>query len=184
MVRELGQIDPRLDFLWPQFAARAIRPTDPGPVLELSDETLGDLIDRRARFDPPPFPAPVDPWGYMLALGATPTSELRDYSALVQAGSLKEPPLYNEVKLDLDQHHAVWRSPDRAVSVLDVLVRSWEAEWAYAAGRPKGGCGDTFGRPLLIWSAVKGVSAPRAFIDIGAPLELRDYLGGELQIFP
>lgn len=185
MARELVEIDPRLDALWPQFAMRAIRPTDPGPVLELSDEELGDLIDRRARFDTPAFPAPVDPWGYLLALGGTPTSALREYRALVKAGRLQDAPLYNEVQLDIDQDHAIWRDLSTAKAVLGVLVRNWAAEWGYAAGRPGGGaCGDTFGRPLMIWSATKGTPAPRTFLDIGPPSEVRDYLGGELQVWP
>ena len=67
---------------------RAIRPADPGPVLELSNEELGSLIDRRARVDPPPFPAPVDPHGYLLSLGGSPArSQLKLYGANVWAGA-------------------------------------------------------------------------------------------------
>lgn len=185
MTRELGRMDPRFTFLWPQFAARAIRPTDPGPVLDLSDETFGDLIDRKARFDPPPFPAPVDPWGYSLALGGTPTSELRDYGANVYAGRWREPPFDNSVDLEIDQHHEIWRHRDQAVQVLGILIEVWQPDWGYAAGRPSdGACGDTYGRPLMTWSAEKGLAVPRAFLDVGPPLEIRDYLGGELQIWP
>ena len=185
MTRGLGEIDPRMRLLWPQFEARAIRPSDPGPVLDLSDESLADLIDRRARFDPPRFPAPVDPWGYMLALGGSPgRSEMLDYGALVEAGRRREAPFYNVVNVHFDQDHPIWRDPERASTLLGGLVNVWEAEWGYAAGRPEGGSGDTYGHPLLTWAASKGASAPRAFIDIGPPSDVRDYLGGELRVWP
>ena len=181
MARELGEIDARFTLLWPQFVARAIRPTDPGPVLDLSDEVLGDLIDRRARFDPPPFPAPVDAWGYSLALGGTPTSEPRDYGANVYAGRSLESPLDNTVNLEIDHDHGIWRDPDQLTRALRVLVEVWVPEWGYVAGRPRdGGSGGTYGRPLMVWSATKGVPVPRTFLDIGPPSEARDYLGGEL----
>ncbi len=184
MARKLGRFDPRFTLLWPQFAARAIRPTDPGPVLNLSDEMLGDLIDRKARFDPPPFPAPVDPWGYSIALGGTPTSELRDYGANVYAGRSQEPPLYNTVELEIDHDHAIWRDRDLALEALSILVEVWQAEWGDVVGMPLGGgAGDAFWRPLMTWSAVKGVPGPRLFMDIGPPLEVRDHLGGELQVW-
>src|ERR1051325_1018684 len=64
MAAALSAVDDELGQLWPQFEARAIRASDPGPVLDLSTVDLGRLIDRRGRFDPPQLPAPCGPTGY------------------------------------------------------------------------------------------------------------------------
>lgn len=185
MTKGLAEIDPRLGLIWPQFESRAIRPTDPGPVLELTDAELGDLIDRRARFDPPRFPAPVDPWGYSIALGGSPKlSPLRDYGANVHAGCWRDWPAENVVDLGIDDGHPVWCDSGLASTVLGILIATWEAQWACAIGRPSGATDNTIGRPFLTWRSATISEIPRTFADIGPPVETRPLLGGELQIWP
>ncbi|WP_430420671.1 hypothetical protein [Phenylobacterium sp.] len=184
MTKRLAEIDPRLSLIWPQFESRAIRPTDPGPVLELTDAELGDLIDRRARFDPPRFPAPVDPMGYSIALGASPKSPLRDYGANVYAGRWGDCPSENFIDLGIDDDHPVWCDSGLASTVLGILIGTWEAQWACAVGLPRSGSGNTIGRPFLTWRSATIGEIPRMFADTGPPAETRPLLGGELQVWP
>lgn len=184
--RALGELDPRLELLWPQFARRAIRPTDPGPVLELSDEELGALIDRRARFDPPKFPAPVDSSGYLVALGGSPAqSQLKLYGGMVWAGAWGAR-AENWVQIGIDHDHPVWRDLALAARVLVILLEIWGAEWGFAAAlpsnRPPGL--NTVGRVLLTWRGAKEMPARYTFDNTGPPAEVRSELGGELRVWP
>src|SRR5258708_13492994 len=61
--RRLGVIDPAYERIRPDPGMRTYRPGDLGPIVDMETAALADLIDRRGRFDPPRYPAPVRPTG-------------------------------------------------------------------------------------------------------------------------
>src|SRR5213083_2780074 len=91
VVRRLSLVEPTCGELRPILATRAFRPEDPGPVLELATGQLAELIDRRARFDPPRRPAPVGPDGYSVVFGPNRRwSDPLRISLTVRAGQYRE----------------------------------------------------------------------------------------------
>jgi len=191
MARDLRQVAPAQSPLWPQIEMRAIRPTDPGPVHEMSVEDLGRLIDRRARFDPPQLPAPVGPWGYSLVLGGQPNPDpsLR-LGASLWAGGVK-PDAGNRCVLHLHLSSPVWRDAETGLAMLRALIRAWSPDWAAAlaslkrtdeeerSGVVKRPC-----RPWLAWRKDGGQSVPYEYIDIGGPAVTQAEFGGQLAIWP
>src|SRR6478736_5115887 len=90
-VRRVSLVEPTLAEVRPILAARAFRPGDPGPVLEMTADQLAELIDRRARFDPPRRPAPVGPDGYSVVFGPNRRwSDPLRISLTVRAGQYRE----------------------------------------------------------------------------------------------
>src|SRR4051794_22262308 len=64
LARRLGAIDPAYGRIRPSPGMRKFRLGDRGPILDMARAELADLIERRGRFDPPRYPAPVSPTGY------------------------------------------------------------------------------------------------------------------------
>jgi hypothetical protein len=135
MASALLAVDENLGRLWPQFEMRAIRESDPGPVLELSTADLGRLIDRKGRFDPPQLPAPCGESGYSFVLvgNVLPRVRAQDAGFGVRAGSADKG-FENSVDLMLDNGNEVWSDVGLGVTVLDALTDAWEADWALASG--------------------------------------------------
>ncbi|WP_293907068.1 hypothetical protein [Phenylobacterium sp.] len=190
LARRLGDLEPAYGEMWPLLAARAIRPgRDPGPVLEMSAEDLGALIDRRARFDPPRYPHPVGKEGYNLFLSAN----RNRYDTLcidmgVSAGVYGDGANRNRADIGLHNESPVSRDPELALRVLYSLVETLGAQWACARAyiQPEGGAGDDSRRPWLAWSAAGLEAPPFPFSDeeAGPPAEVRSERGGDLLIWP
>ena len=186
--RRLAIVEPEHREIWPLFAARAIRPgRDPGPLLDMTVEELGDLIDRRARFDPPRFPAPVDGSGYALVATVTRIGlDPLDVSISLHVGSTK---YRNEARVDYNDQSWIWRDGGACLLVIQALVEAMEPEWACAVGvldeEAEGDPADEFApysRPWLAWTA-PGAELPHWIRPTFPPAEVRAAFGGELRIW-
>jgi hypothetical protein len=162
MASALLAVDAKLGRLWPQFEMRAIRATDPGPVLELSATDLGRLIDRRGRFDPPQLPAPCGPNGYSFGLvgNVRPLVQWRRIDFGVRVGSINEN-FENTVRLSLYNRSEIWCDVDAGVRVVDALTDSWDADWCSAAGSVYDATDHRRVRHWLLW--VRGEEGLRTF---------------------
>ena len=178
MAVALEGIQPGLGRLWPQFAARSLRPDDPGYLLDCPVEDLARLLDRRARSAPPQLPAPVGRDGYQVALASR-----REDAMSMSCGAniwvdsdryaLDEP-----VRLSIDHDSPIWRSAEMARRILLGLVDAWDAEWATAGtvihlGLDEGGALIAQRQPWMAWVAT-GHEAPALRVrDAGAPLDVQ-----------
>lgn len=181
-------IEPGLGRLWPQFEARRLRPGDPGPLTDLSNEELAQLIDRCARPDPPSLPAPVGPSGYSFALGGA-----REKAVGVSYGgniwvessgyALDEP-----VRFRLGNDSPVWRDVEKARRLLFTLVDAWDADWAAATAHVSLGFradGESISemRPWMAWAA-SGHNVPQSWVvDAGVPVDVRHEHGGQMSMW-
>lgn len=191
MACDLRLAEADLGPLWPAFSSRAIRISDPGPVDELPVEALAQLIDRRARFDPPKLPAPVGPMGFDLTLAELPTADrcwrLDPHLVAGRVG----PESRNGCYLRPNVSFPLWCDPDRTSELLRILVRAWEPDWALAGASlldpdpdPEHDSRVTWSfRPWLAW-AKTGETIPYEFAPIGEPAVVRAEYGGELRIWP
>lgn len=184
MVTALATVDPGLQALWPILSRRGSRPTDPGPVLDLSEYDLGRAIDRKCRFDPPQLPEPVSEWGYSVMLATLDDVEL-PAAFTVHAGRTIEME-GNQVSIGLRDDASVWRNLEMAKALLGVLIEAWNADHASATAAiarssPEG---KMEYRPWLLWTkASAGPYRKHWLREMGPPDEQSEWLGGELQVW-
>jgi len=180
--RQMMEIEPEWRDLWPLFAARAIKPgRDPGPILDLTPEDLAHLIDRRARYDPPPYPSPIDREGYSLLTtvlrnGYDPLGVTVRFSTAYEGARLND----NEVDLEPNVASPLWEDLDRALQLFLGGIEATSATWALnvAFMGP-----EIPYRQLMVWTA-EGAKAPSKFANgVTSPSEVRPHLGGELRIW-
>jgi hypothetical protein len=179
---QMAEVEPEWRDLWPLLAARAIKPgRDPGPILDMATEDLASLIDRRARFDPPRYPAPVDPEGYRLL-----TTVLRNgYDPLEVHVSLSA--AYggahvngNELILEPNNRSPIWNDPDRARRLFLGMIFAMNPSWGCVVASLASGPGF---RPWMVWSA-PGADIPQRYLQAEMlPAEVQPHLGGELRVW-
>jgi hypothetical protein len=129
MATSLAEVEPAYGELWPFFAMRALRPTDPGPLLALSVADLATLIDRRARFNPPQRPSPVGRDGYWISLGNNRRPRDPLYASLrVHAGVYRDG-AENEVVLEVNPNGPAWQSDNLVRGAFEGGLQLWSAEW-------------------------------------------------------
>jgi len=184
MARGLDQAEPAFGGLWAGFDVRALRPSDPGPVQEMSKEDLGRLIDRRGRFDPPQLPMPVGPDGYSFSVVSQRGTE-GFVRSNIRAGS-RRPGTRNTVDFEFGRDCAIWRDVERGAAVLRVLVDAWSPEWVVAADTivPEDPDAPLEFRPWLAWRQRAAPASPYWPEFANPPVIVRDEAGGELSIWP
>lgn len=194
LARALAVIEPAYGELWPFFEARNIRPGDPGPVLRISPSDFGKLIDRRARFDPPQYPAPVGPEGYSITVAANRyLVDQLGISISIRAGDCRTDPYwYNNVHITLNNDSTIWTSVDRGRQVLSAMIEAWSPQWGCASAfifTDNDAASDDSSlnvyRPWLAWAAA-GAARPHEPYDFTAadrPGEVQQADGGELRIW-
>jgi hypothetical protein len=156
---------------------------------------LAEWIERRGRFDPPRYPAPVSSQGYhTLFRNDVPGLDPSHLSVTVSAGAYEYGANENDIWVWPEPNHPLWRDIERGVEVLDAMVQCWDAEWASAFQYMP--VGETPGvRPWLAWTAKPlqprpnppyGRPFPNPFPmdEAGPPAEVRRWQGGELSIWP
>jgi hypothetical protein len=191
LARRLATIDPAYGLIRPDPGMRKFRPGDLGPILDMTSGELTDLIERRGRFDPPRFPAPVSPQGYDM-MYRNDRLDLSHLSVKVGAGGFGVGANRNEIWVWPDSDHAVWRNVERGTQVLDAMAECWDAEWASAYGFKASNEGI---RPWLAWTAeplrlepvppyIQPYPYPFALDNVPLPAEVRPWHGGELRIWP
>jgi hypothetical protein len=199
LAERLGTIDPAFRLIRPDPGMRKFRPGDAGPIVEMTAVELSDRIERRGRFDPPRYPAPVSSEGYssMYRNDRLDTSHL---SVKVGAGASEPGANRNEIWVWPSVDHSVWRDPERGIEVLSAMVETWNAEWAVAFAHPKKTPvgvleGSSPLRPWLAWTAKPLKPRPNPpyrrpfphgfpFDEAGQPANIRTWRGGELRIWP
>jgi hypothetical protein len=185
-VRRMAGFEAAYASLRPILAMRRLRPSDPGPVLDMDSEELGALIDRRARFDPPRFPAPVGPDGYSMSLGPDRawTDPLR-LSLHVRAGQYREG-AWDEMECEPHPASPLWQSVDKGLQIIDILVEVWGAETVSASAFIPNHGEKGRRRPWLTWikAGVNTLPYPFPFPDAPPPGERRSHRDGELQVWP
>ena len=196
----LGEIDPAYGRLRPDPGMRKFRAGDLGPVVDMTTAELADLIDRRGRFDPPAFPAPVGPTGYNVLYRNDLMGEDPSFLALsVQAGEYGPHWVENRVRVNPDTEHQLWRDPERGLQLLDAMVQIWDPEWACAYSStvvisPEHSEIRSRVRPWLAWTLrplqarpnppyARPYPAPFPLDEAGPPGEVKPWLGGELSIW-
>jgi hypothetical protein len=198
LARRLAEVDPAYGRIRPDPGMRRLRPSDPGAIVDMPIEDLADRIDRRGRFDPPRFPAPVGPTGYNVLyrgdeLGAS------FLAVSIRAGQYGSGWVENRVRVRPEVEHPLWRDPEQGIRVMDAMVQIWSPEWACAFSHTASIGPDNVGistiRPWLAWTLQplqprpnppygRPYPAPFPLDDAGAPAEVRPWHGGELQIWP
>jgi hypothetical protein len=102
------------------------------PLLGTPTEDLATVIDRRARFDPPPLPAPVGLDGYSVGLVADRAAfDPLSISVRLHAGAAR-PESTNSARLDIHAQSPVWADQRRRLALLDTLLKVFDPQWAYA----------------------------------------------------
>jgi hypothetical protein len=188
MCGRLVETAPEHRDVWPLFAMRAIRPgVDPGPLLDIPDEDLAKLIDRKARFDPPQLPAPVGPEGYRMVLSANRAPpDPRSIGMSVSAGVYEEGVNENRVEVTYHLANPVWQDPSAGARVVEIIAETFSPEWvcvsAFIQSREERGKGHR--RPWIAWSAPASEVPPYWTEHGGPPSEVRPAFGGELRIWP
>jgi hypothetical protein len=115
--------------LRPWTERRALRTSDP-TVMHLSVADLGHLIDRKARFDAPPLPAPVSEEGYSLLLSDGRSRQSLDRITLnLHAASIR-PRMENQVLLNLHGRNPIWADEARCREALQAIIETWSPERA------------------------------------------------------
>ena len=181
LVRLLGEIEPEWSEIWPILAARAIRPEEPH-VLQLSTDDLGMLIDRRARFDPPRWPAPVGPDGYQIVFGANRIGiDPMKFEMSVHAGSTEaETYIGNGLLLSPHDDGPIWRDEARGRAVVEAIIDCFEPDWVNAGATGGAPLGNTGPRAWLNWAA-PGCVPPEHFRPPSPGVVVDTLSGGALQ---
>jgi hypothetical protein len=199
--RQLGKVDPAFGRVRPEPGMRRFRAGDRGPILEMKRSELTEMIERRGRFDPPRFPAPVGPQGYHILfrndlMGLDPSH----LSITISAGAAEPGANENGVRVWPNTDHSLWCDAERGIQILDAMIQCWDAEWACAYAnvpRSRSGNDDTMSsvRPWLAWTAKpmeprpnppfrRPHPGPFPLDYAGPPGETRPWHGGELSIWP
>jgi hypothetical protein len=201
LARGLGLIDPAFRSIRPS-PMRKFRAGDPGPILDMTPAELTDRIERRGRYDPPRYPAPVSSRGYELsyrndALGLDPSH----LAISIRAGDCGPGWVENRVRVSPHTDNLLWRNPERGIQILEAMVQAWNPEWACAFATismpwsPDDEVNNARIRPWLAWTAKPlrprpepnyGRPYPYPFpLDKAGPAaEVRPWRGGELRIWP
>lgn len=201
LARQLGTIDAAYARIRPDPGMRRFRSGDLGPILDMPAEDLANLIERRGRFDPPRYPAPVSPTGYSVLYRNDLTGLDPSYlSVSIRAGQYGDGWVENRVEVWPQTDHPLWRDPEWAVQLLAAMVEVWEAEWASACAsllNPSSPGEEITSsvRPWLAWTARplqprpnppygRPYPYPFPLDEAGPPAEVRPWRGGELRIWP
>ncbi len=179
--RRLPDIEPSWAEIWPLFAARQSEFSKPH-LLQYTTDDLAALIDRRARFDPPRWPEPVNETGYDLILTVNRTGlDPLNISLAVHAGD-RRPQGANQLQISLHRASPVHGDLDRGCKLVCAMVQAFEPEWVYANPPGPGESGPFVVRPWLTWTAVDR-ALPAYVQPIVAPADVRNLCGGQLQIW-
>lgn len=157
----LAEIEPGWGGSRPIVAMRAFRPSDPGPVLEMTVDEFATFIDSRARDGPPQFPRPVSEWGYSYAFhnehnGDTPLAQ-----GMILVAGRYLPSDTNHVELTFPKCSPVWGDAELGLRVMWAMTEAWDCAiaWAHAFGQEQEG--QEYGRrPWLIWTKEPPVDLP------------------------
>ena len=175
---------------------RKFREGDLGPIVDAPPAELADRIERRGRFDPPRFPAPVSSQGYSL-LYRNDRLDSSHVSVNVKAGVTEYGANRNEAWVWPAVGHPIWREPERGIEVVEAMVEVLDAEWAIAFAYPERRSmeGPSPIRPWLAWTAKPLQPRPNppylrpypSYFPLdfaGPPAETRPLRGGELRVWP
>ncbi|HEY8616664.1 hypothetical protein [Phenylobacterium sp.] len=188
-VERLAEIEPAWAEVRFLFEMRALRASDPGPVLTLGDD-LARRIDRRGRFEAPAAPRPVGPWGYSFVLDNQRKEDDPLYVALfIGAGATAEEK-GNQVYFKLPAQHPMWRDVEQGLRVLRLGAAVWRADCAQVSALvPEG---QYLPRPWLNWTrhgapplpvlSGKYLTYPAEYEAF--PHETREAFGGLLKVWP
>lgn len=159
MARLLADVEPAYGELWPRIGMKALRPSDPGPILALSVGDLATLIDRRARFNPPQRPAPVGSGGYWVLVSNNRRPRDPLYASLkAHAGEYTEV-AENAVELELNPNGPGWQSAELVSRIFEGGLALWSAKWG-AVWHRKASEEDVKQWPRLAWTADSFKSHP------------------------
>ncbi|MBW8814921.1 MAG: hypothetical protein JF588_15990 [Caulobacterales bacterium] len=113
--------------VWPLFD-RVPRASDPTVAL-LPTADLAQLIDRKARFDPPPLPRPVGPTGYHFVVASNELPREPTRASIWLKVGMSRPSDENTVLLNLHGRHPLWADEAGCREALRFLIALWGAEW-------------------------------------------------------
>jgi hypothetical protein len=179
LTRRLSELEPTWGEIWPLFAARQSEFSRPH-VLQYALEELAALIDRRGRYDPPRWPAPVGETGYHLILTVNRTGlDPFDVGVTVHAGDVRPQPC-NALSIDLHRASPLVGDLRRGVALVCAMVEAFEPMWVYAKLPGASADGPFVVRPWLTWAAIGGV-LPDYVKPLVEPVEAREMCGGRLQ---
>lgn len=185
--RRLAAIEPGHGELWPLLAARRIRPgVDPGPILQMCAEDIAKLIDRRARYEAPQLPAPVNDEGYRIDLVALHGyRDERDFGLTLRAGAYADGEERNGLDVKYHPKHRIWRDPELRQLLIVAFVEVLQPDWACAAKRVgRDESYQAWYSPWLVWVA-PGSEAPRWMMGrSGPPSATWAAFGGEFRSWP
>ena len=185
LARHLAWIDPVYGDVRLNLYPRPFRPSDPGPILDMSGDELAGLIDRRARFDPPRFPKPVSEDGYWLTLGPDRSGlDPRTISLFLRGGSYGEG-AWDDLKVEPHIDSPIWQDVDLARNIIDDLIDITACHCVSASALitegPRG-----YRRPWMIWVA-EGAGSPLPvsvqFSYETQPVEVTKHKGGVLKVW-
>lgn len=200
LARRLGAMDPDWGRIRPDPGMRKFRPGDRGPIVDMETSDLADLIDRRGRFDPPKYPAPLGPTGYDTLYRSDHLARNPSFlSVWIRVGQYGPGWVENRVEVRPDNEHRIWRDHRLGTQVLDALVEIWDPEWACAYGPPIEPRPEddevSRARPWLAWARKplgprpcppygRPFPFPFPLDHAGPPAEVRAWHGAELQFWP
>jgi hypothetical protein len=155
----LEKVEPALGELRLLFGPRAFRRSDPGPVLTLSAEDLARLIERRARFDPPQWPAPVGSDGYRVVMvnGRIPRDPL--YAAVGLRAGVYSDARENSLDMEVNPNGIAWRDDNALQHIFAEIAAIWDAKWG-AVWRQFPSGEEVAQTPRLAWTAEKLIARP------------------------
>jgi hypothetical protein len=191
--KALVEIDPVFGELWPYLQAQAILPgKDPGPILNMTEAELGDLIDKRCRFDKnPAAPEPPNEFGYSVLLGNNlMRSDPRGITLSINAGGTATD-WYNVVTIGSDEWtgELLWQKERHLHNVLEILIQCWDPDLATIYGvffdksLPNQPAPPGRERMWMYWTR-PNVEPHEMYKKMSPPEETRPWLDGTLSIWP
>jgi hypothetical protein len=172
---------------------RAIVPgKDPGPVLNMTETELGDLLDKRCRFDKnPAAPKLVNDFGYSITLANN--RPARDHLKLglrVRAGGYR-PESYNSVSAYSEywSEHKLWKEEIIPPKVFEIFIRCWEPDFGAILGMisdkvlPNHPATPGQDRLWMYWTR-PSIEPHEMYKQMPPPEETRLWLDGTLSIWP
>lgn len=187
LATRLRKLDLFYGKIWPVLEMRGPTKSEPH-ILEMSADTLGMLIERRGRFDPPAWPQPVDRYGYSIAAtGERDGHDPESLMILMGAGVLRQGPNRNELVMHLHKDGLIWRDPELGRGVLRALVEALEPLLVFGGAMYERQYEPEMGpyrfRPWLAWLKA-GVEAPDYFDAPLPPASETEDCGGRLFFWP